>query len=47
MHKALHPRDDINKRYVSRKDGGRERDQVEDCADASTQGLKEYVDQSK
>ena len=30
MHKALNPRDDINRLYVSRKEGGRELASIED-----------------
>ena len=35
MHKALHPRDDVERRYVSRKDGGRRLTRIEDSVDAS------------
>ena len=30
MHKALHPRDDVDRLYVSRKEGGRGLDRLED-----------------
>ena len=37
MYKALHPRDDVDRLYVSRKKGGRELDSIEDSVDASMQ----------
>ena len=43
MHKALHPRDDLDRRYVSRKYGGRGIASTEDCVDASIQRLKDYI----
>ena len=39
MHQALHPRDDVDRRYVSRKEGGRGLASV----DASIQRLKDYI----
>ena len=43
MQKALHPRarDDTDRLYVSRKEGGRGLDSIEDSVDASTQGHKD------
>ena len=35
MHKALHPRDDVDRLYVSRKEGGRGLTSIEDSVDAS------------
>ena len=35
MHKALHPRDDVDRLYVSRKDGGRGLANIEDSVDSS------------
>ena len=43
MHKALHPRDDVDRLYVSRKEGGRELASIEDIVDASIQWLKDYI----
>ena len=43
MHKALHPRDDVDKLYASRKEGGRGLASIEDSVDASIQQLEEYV----
>ena len=43
MHKALHPRDDIDTLYVSRKEGGRGLASIEDSIDASIQRLEDYI----
>ena len=43
MHKALHPRDSIDRLYVIRKDGERGLERLEDCVDALTQRLEDYV----
>ena len=43
MHKALHPRDDVDRLYVPRKEGGRELASIEDSVDASIQLLEEYI----
>ena len=42
MHKALNPRDDVDRLYVSRK-GGRELASIEDSVDASMQRLEDYI----
>ena len=44
MHKALHPRDDVDKRYVSRKEGGRGLLNIEDSVDTSIQRLEDYIE---
>ena len=44
MHKALHSRDDIDRLYVSRKEGGRGFASIEDIIDASLQQLKNYIE---
>ena len=44
MHKALHPRDNVDRLYVSRKDGGRGHDSIEDSIDASIQRLEDYIE---
>ena len=44
MHKALHPRDDVDRLYVSRKEGGRGLTSIEDSVDASIQQLKDYIE---
>ena len=43
MHKALHPRDDVEKLYGSRKEVGRGLASVEDSVDASIQRLQDYL----
>ena len=43
MHKALHPRDDVDRQYVSRKEGGRGLASTEDSVDASIQRLKDCI----
>ena len=43
MHKALHPRDDVNRLYESRKEGGRGLDRIEDSVDASIQRLEDFM----
>ena len=47
MHKALHPRDDVNRLYVSRKEGGRGLASIEDTVDASIQRLEDYIEKHK
>ena len=44
MHKALHPRDDVDRLYVSRKEGGRGLSSIEDSVDASIQRLEDYIE---
>ena len=41
MHKALHPRHDVDRLYVSRKEGGRGLACIEDSVDASIQRLED------
>ena len=43
IHKALHPRDDIDRLYVSRKEGGRGLASIEDSFDALIQQLEDYI----
>ena len=43
MHKALHPRDDVDGLYVSKKEGGRGLAGIEDSVDASIQRLEDYI----
>ena len=43
MHKALHPRDDVDRLYVSRKEGERGLASIEDSVDASIQRLEDYI----
>ena len=44
MHKALHPRDDVDRLYVSRKGEGRGLASIEDSVDASIQRLEDYIE---
>ena len=44
MHKALHPRDDIDGIYVTRKEGGRGLASIEYNVDASIQRLEDYIE---
>ena len=44
MHKALHPRDDVDRLYVSRKEGGGGLAGIEDTVDASIQRLEDYIE---
>ena len=41
MHNALHPREDVDRLYVSRKEGGRVLASIEDSVDASIQQLED------
>ena len=43
MHKALHPRNDVDIQYVSRKEGGRALISIEDSVEASIQRLEKHV----
>ena len=45
MHKALHPRDDVVRLYVSRKDKGRGLTSTEDSVDASIQRLQNFTEE--
>ena len=44
MHKILHPRDEVDRLYVSRKEGGRGLACIEDSVDASIQRLEDYIE---
>ena len=44
MYKALHPRDDVNRLYVSRKEKGREFASIENRVDASIQRLEDCIE---
>ena len=44
MHKALHPRDDVDRQHVSRKEGRRGLARIEDSVDASIQRLEDYIE---
>ena len=44
MHKALHPRDDVDRLYVSRKEERRGRASIKDSVDASIQRLEDFTE---
>ena len=44
MHKSLHPGDDVDRLYVSRKEGGRGLASIEDSVDASILRLEDYIE---
>ena len=44
MHKVLHHKDDVDRLYVSRKEGGRGLASTEDTVDASIQRLEDYIE---
>ena len=44
MHKALHPRDDVDRLYVSREELGRRLASIEDSVDRSIQQLEDYIE---
>ena len=44
MHKVLHPRDDVDRLYVSRKEEGRGLTSIEDSVDASIQKLEDNIE---
>ena len=44
MHKALHPWDDVDRLYVSRKERGRGLASIEDSVHASIQRLADYIE---
>ena len=44
VHKALHHRDDVDRLYESRKEGGRGVTSIEDSVDALIQRLEDYIE---
>ena len=44
MYQALHPRDNVDRLYVSRKEGGKGLASIEDSVDASIQRLEDYIE---
>ena len=44
MSKEFHPRDDVDRLYVSRKEGGRVLASIEDSVDVSIQRLEDYIE---
>ena len=44
LHTALHSRNDVDRLYVSRKEGGRGLDSIEDNVDTSIRRLEDYIE---
>ena len=44
IHKALHPGDDVDRLYVSRKEGGRGLASIGNSVDVSIQRLQDYIE---
>ena len=44
MHKALHSKDDVDRLYVSRKEGEWRLAGIEDSVDAAIQRLEDYIE---
>ena len=44
MHQALHPRDDVDRLYVPRKERGRGLASIEDSVDTSILRLEDYIE---
>ena len=47
IHLALNPKDDIDRLYVSRKEGERGLTNIKNCVYVSLQGLEDYIKKSK
>ena len=47
MHKAVHPKSNVDRLYISRNEGGRGLFSIEDTIETSKTGLKSYVQESK
>ena len=47
MHKTLHPRDDVDRLYVSRKEGRRGFASIEVNVDCSIQWLEDYIEKRR
>ena len=44
MHKALHPKDDVDRLYEQKKEEGRRLASIEDSVDTSIQRLEDYIE---
>ena len=47
IHKALHPRDDVNRPYVPKKEGGTGLASIEDSVDTSLQRVEDYIEKQE
>ena len=43
IHGALHPKSDVDRLYIPRKEGGRGLISIEDCVELAIRGLEVYV----
>ena len=46
IYAALHPKSDVDRLYIPRKEGGRGLISIEDCVELAIRGLKVYVHRS-
>ena len=47
IYEALHPKSDVDRLYITRKEGGRRLISTEDCVELAIRGLEVYVHLSK
>ena len=47
IYEALHPKSDVDRLYIFRKEGGRGLISIEDCVELVIRGLKVYVHESE
>ena len=47
IYKALHPKSDVDRLCISRKDRGRGLISIEDCVELAIRGLEVYVHESE
>ena len=47
MYRALHPKSDVDRLYIRRKEGGRGLISIEDCVELAIRGLEVYVHESE
>ena len=47
LHKALHPRDDVDRQYVSRNEGRKGPTSIQDSVDASIQWPEGYIEKQR
>ena len=47
MHNALHPKSNVDRRYIPRKEGGRGLQGVEETVNLTNLGLENYVKESR
>ena len=44
---ALHPKSDLDRLYIPKKEGGRGLISIEDCVELAIRGLKVYIHESE